>query len=63
MTEKKRDPGTENPFYEAEQVASIAECTGLMPSLPQDENQNISYAALYAIHKGEERDEEMYRKR
>lgn len=40
-----------NPFYEVEDVASVTECTGLMPVLPQNETQEENYAALYATHK------------
>lgn len=40
-----------DPFLEPEQVASMAECTGLMPVLPQNEWQDGNYAALYAIPK------------
>lgn len=39
-----------NPFNETEQVASLTECTGLIPALPQDEQQNVNSAALFAIH-------------
>ena len=39
-----------NPFNETEQVASMTECTGLMPALPQNQSQDVSSAALYAIH-------------
>lgn len=45
-----------DPFYDVEQVASITECTGLMPALPQDGQQEASYAALYAIHNARRRD-------
>lgn len=41
-----------NPFYGVEDVASMTECTGLMPALPLDNQQSANYAALYAIHKG-----------
>ena len=40
-----------NPFFETEDVASFTECTGLMPVLPKDGEQDENYAALYAIHK------------
>lgn len=33
------------------QVASVTECTGLMPALPQDESEDENSAELYAIHK------------
>lgn len=44
-----KDP--REPFYETEDVASLTECTGLMPALPKDEAQDVNYAELYAIHK------------
>lgn len=44
---KKKDP---DPFYELSQVASVTECTGLMPSLPQNEEEDENYAGLYATH-------------
>lgn len=43
---KERDP-FENP----ETVTSMTECTGLMPALPKDLEQDENYAELYAIHK------------
>lgn len=39
------------PFERNEDVASLTECTGLMPALPKDEAQDVSYASLYGIHK------------
>ena len=36
-----------NPFQETGQVASLTECTGLMPALPQDQQQDVSSAALF----------------
>ena len=39
-----------NPFYELSKVASATECTGLMPSLPQGEEEDENYAELYATH-------------
>ena len=44
-----KDP--REPFYENEKIASQTECTGLMPVLPKDEEQDVNYAQLYAIHK------------
>ena len=35
---------------EETQVASATECTGLMPSLPQDESEDEHSAKLYGIH-------------
>lgn len=40
-----------DPFEKTEDVASMTECTGLMPALPKDETQDVSYASLYGIHK------------
>ena len=31
-------------------VASATECTGLMPALPEDADQDAAEAALYGIH-------------
>jgi len=45
-----------DPFNETEPVASLTECTGLMPVLPADAQQDASYAALYAIHSAKRRD-------
>ena len=39
------------PFEETENVASMTECTGLMPVLPMDQEQDINYASLYGIHR------------
>ena len=39
-----------NPFYDLSKVASATECTGLMPALPQDEEEDENYASLYATH-------------
>lgn len=39
------------PSYDIEKVASITECTGLIPSALQDEEAADSYQDLYAIHK------------
>ena len=41
---------SEDPFYELTRVASATECTGLMPSLPQSEEEDENYASLYATH-------------
>ena len=45
IRKKKRDP-----FYEMSKVASATECTGLIPSLPQNEDEDENYASLYATH-------------
>ena len=39
-----------NPFFDVSKVASATECTGLMPSLPQSDDEDESYASLYATH-------------
>lgn len=36
---------------EAPVVASATECTGLVPALPQTEEEGENDAALYAVHK------------
>lgn len=56
------DKSSENPFYDIEQVASFTECTGLMPVVPQDEDQDENYASLYATHKGL-KNRKLYRRR
>ena len=43
---KKRD----DPFFNIRKVGSANECTGLMPALPRNHEENQSEAALYAIH-------------
>lgn len=45
MSEKRE------PFERTEDVASLTECTGLMPALPKDEAQDENYAGLYGVHK------------
>ena len=40
----------DDPFDEMMKVASVTECTGLMPALPETEQGDQSLAALYAIH-------------
>ena len=44
-----KDP--REPFIADKDVASLNECTGLMSALPKDEEQDVNYAQLYAIHK------------
>lgn len=36
---------------ETEQVASATECTGLIPALPQSDDEGKHCAALYAVHR------------
>lgn len=57
MNEDRRDP-----FEDVENVVSAAECTGLMPVLPQTEAEDDNYAALYATHTGRKL-RRMYRKK
>jgi len=38
-------------FEKEENVASMTECTGLMPVLPKDLEQDENYAELYAVHR------------
>lgn len=40
----------QNPFYELSKVASATECTGLIASLPQSDEEDESYASLYSTH-------------
>lgn len=42
---------------EALTVASATECTGLMPALPEDADQDAAEAALYGIHEAADSDE------
>ena len=51
------------PFGETEEVASATECTGLMPSLPADEEADAACASLYAIHDAKDARKEQYRKK
>ncbi len=44
---KKRD----EPYYDIENVASITECTGLIPSALKDEEEADAYRDLYSIHR------------
>ena len=45
--ENREDMDLQRP----ENVASAAECTGLMPALPPDDAANANLAALYGIHR------------
>ena len=50
---KKDKPNRkDDPFYNVQKVASATECTGLMPSLPQNEAEDTHYAQLYSTHRG-----------
>ena len=41
----------EEPIYDLDKVASITECTGLIPSALQDEEEADAYGDLYSIHR------------
>ena len=43
-------PDESTPFEGVETVASSTESTGLMPTLPKDDEEDVQCAALYAIH-------------
>lgn len=43
----------QDPFYNIQKVGSFNECTGLMPTLPEDEASDEALASLYAIHSAE----------
>jgi hypothetical protein len=45
IRKRKRDP-----FYELSKVASATECTGLIASLPQSDEEDENYASLYSTH-------------
>ena len=45
VRKRKRDP-----FYDLSKVASATECTGLIASLPQSDEEDENYASLYATH-------------
>ena len=47
----------EDTFYDINSLASMSECTGLIPSGIESEEEAESYGELYAIHKNKERDE------
>ena len=40
-----------SPAIEPETVASATEQTGLIPVLPEDEDEAITYEALYPVHR------------
>lgn len=49
---KDRQNPKDDPFYQVQKVASATECTGLIPTLPQDQAQDTHYAQLYSTHRG-----------
>ena len=46
------------PEDEAMQTVSATECTGLMPALPQNQDQDAALAAMYGIHKAKKKKKE-----
>ena len=54
---------SEDPIFDVEKVASVTECTGLIPSLPQSESEDENYARLYATHSAKGTRKEQYRKK
>lgn len=46
---KKKFEASEDPFYNLEKVASVTECTGLMPRKETEEESEES-AKMYSIH-------------
>ena len=49
------DPRRERPpVDEPETIASATEQTGLIPVLPEDEDEALSYEELYPIHRQRE---------
>lgn len=53
VSELKKEKKNRETFETTQDVASVTECTGLMPALPKDEAQDIHYAGLYGIHSAE----------
>jgi len=47
MNDRRKDT-----FGEIEEVASFTECTGLMPFVPDTDEEDRDLAALYGIHSG-----------
>ena len=47
-------PYERHPDDEPEFIASATEQTGLIPSLPEDEEESESYEELYPIHRQRE---------
>ena len=43
-----------HPDDEPETIASAREQTGLIPALPEDEDESIAYEELYPIHRQKE---------
>lgn len=50
MDKKDKWEMTEDPFYDLSHVASTHECTGLVPSAVEDQEESEAYGELYAIH-------------
>ncbi|HEY8424184.1 MAG TPA: hypothetical protein VIL23_05470 [Clostridia bacterium] len=46
----------DDTFYDINTIASMSECTGLIPSAIESEEEAEHYGELYSIHKNKERD-------
>ncbi|HEY8419503.1 MAG TPA: hypothetical protein VIL03_03625 [Clostridia bacterium] len=46
----------EDTFYDINNLASMSECTGLIPSGIESEEEAENYGKLYGIHKNKKRD-------
>ncbi len=40
----------EDTFFETQGVVSANECTGLIPSAPENDEEEKSYRELYSVH-------------
>lgn len=57
LNKQHRDSSQRDTFLEREIVASVTECTGLIPSLSDtDPDAEIHEAVLYGIHPPKKRD-------
>lgn len=59
MSEKElREKQEADTFYDISNMASMSECTGLIPAAVENEEESAAYGELYAIHKPEPVSEE-----
>lgn len=47
----KKQPPVNPPIPDIEDVAAFTECTGLIPSALETEDEGENYARLYGIHR------------
>lgn len=40
----------DDPFFDVQRVASAYDCTGLIPALPRDDEEDETLSELYSIH-------------